>query len=40
MELSFDELETFGRLRKSRKLGPVGMFKKLTHIWTDILTPH
>lgn len=36
MGLTFDELETFGKLRKSKKLGPVSMFKKLRNVWTNL----
>lgn len=36
MGLTFDEIETFGKLRKSRKLGPVGVFKKVRHLWTHL----
>ncbi|TVY65710.1 Glutamine-dependent NAD(+) synthetase, partial [Lachnellula suecica] len=33
MGMTYDELTTFGRLRKVNKLGPYGMFEKLVHEW-------
>ncbi|KAF8866592.1 putative glutamine dependent NAD+ synthetase [Acephala macrosclerotiorum] len=33
MGMTYDELTTFGRLRKVNKLGPFGMFQKLVHEW-------
>lgn len=36
MELTFDELETFAKLRKVQKLGPVSLYKKLRYLWNDI----
>lgn len=30
---TYDELTTFGRLRKVNKLGPYGMFQRLVHDW-------
>lgn len=38
MGLTFDELETFGKLRKIEKLGPVSLFRKLKNLWNH-LTP-
>jgi hypothetical protein len=31
--MDFDDLETFGKLRKINKLGPVGMFRRLLPMW-------
>lgn len=33
MGMTYDELTTFGRLRKVHKLGPYGMFQRLVHDW-------
>lgn len=33
MGMTYDELTTFGRLRKVNKLGPFGMFQRLVHEW-------
>uniref|UniRef100_A0A093VFF4 Glutamine-dependent NAD(+) synthetase n=1 Tax=Talaromyces marneffei PM1 TaxID=1077442 RepID=A0A093VFF4_TALMA len=33
MGMTYDELTTFGRLRKVYKLGPYGMFQRLVHEW-------
>ncbi|KAI9870352.1 MAG: glutamine-dependent NAD(+) synthetase, partial [Pleopsidium flavum] len=33
MGMTYDELTTFGRLRKVHKLGPFGMFQRLAHEW-------
>ncbi|MCJ1309239.1 glutamine-dependent NAD(+) synthetase [Agyrium rufum] len=33
MGMTYDELTTFGRLRKVNKLGPYGMFQRLVHEW-------
>lgn len=33
MGMTYDELTTFGRLRKNNKLGPYGMFQRLVHEW-------
>lgn len=33
MGMTYDELTTFGRLRKVDKLGPYGMFQRLVHEW-------
>lgn len=38
MGMTYDELGWFGRLRKISRLGPVGMFQKLVHVW-DNLSP-
>ncbi|KAL1961584.1 hypothetical protein VTN77DRAFT_1436 [Rasamsonia byssochlamydoides] len=35
MGMTYDELTTFGRLRKVHKLGPYGMFQRLVHEWGD-----
>lgn len=35
MGMTYDELTTFGRLRKVNKLGPFGMFQKLVHEWGE-----
>lgn len=35
MGMSYDELTTFGRLRKNNKLGPYGMFQRLVHEWGE-----
>ncbi|KAG0649802.1 Glutamine-dependent NAD(+) synthetase [Hyphodiscus hymeniophilus] len=34
MGMTYDELTTFGRLRKYNKLGPYGMFQRLMHDWS------
>lgn len=36
MGLNFDELETFGKLRKIQRLGPFGMFRRLLSVWTHL----
>lgn len=36
MGMTYEELSLFGRLRKCECLGPVSMFWKLSHLWTDI----
>lgn len=33
MGLTYDEITTFGRLRKERMLGAFGIFKRLAHEW-------
>lgn len=38
MGMTYAELQTFGKLRKVEKQGPVSMFRRLTTIWTH-LTP-
>lgn len=35
MGMTYDELTTFGRLRKVNKLGPYGMFQRLVHEWGE-----
>ncbi|CZR50947.1 related to QNS1-glutamine-dependent NAD Synthetase [Phialocephala subalpina] len=35
MGMTYDELTTFGRLRKVNKLGPFGMFQNLVHQWGE-----
>ena len=35
MGMTYDELSTFGKLRKENKLGPLGMFQRLVHEWKD-----
>ncbi|KAI5299701.1 glutamine-dependent NAD(+) synthetase, partial [Ascosphaera atra] len=40
MGMTYDELTTFGRLRKVNKLGPYGVFQRLVHDWSaDRLHP-
>jgi NAD+ synthase (glutamine-hydrolysing) len=39
MGMTYDELSTFGRLRKVNKLGPWGMWERLTHDWKDKMGP-
>ncbi|KAF1347440.1 NAD synthetase 1 [Lizonia empirigonia] len=39
MSMSYAELSVFGRLRKSQKLGPYGMFQRLVHEWKDLHEP-
>ncbi|KAJ1927382.1 glutamine-dependent NAD(+) synthetase [Tieghemiomyces parasiticus] len=39
MGMSYDELSTFGRLRKVARCGPVAMFGKLVHEWGPRLAP-
>lgn len=36
MGLTFDQLETLGKLRKLNRLGPFGMFQRLLTIWNHI----
>jgi NAD+ synthase (glutamine-hydrolysing) len=36
MGLNFDELETFGKLRKIHRLGPVSMFRRLLPMWKHL----
>lgn len=33
MGMTYDELTTFGRLRKERKMGPLSMWQHLLHVW-------
>jgi NAD+ synthase (glutamine-hydrolysing) len=39
MGMTYDELGIFGRLRKVHKLGPWGMWERLTHEWRDKMSP-
>lgn len=39
MGMTYDELTTFGRLRKGHKAGPVAMFTRLVRDWGDRCTP-
>lgn len=39
MGFTYDELTTFGRLRKVNKLGPYGMFQRLVHEWGEHRRP-
>lgn len=39
MGMTYQELSVFGRLRKVHKLGPYGMWTRLTSEWQDSLTP-
>jgi len=39
MGMTYDELSTFGRLRKVEKCGPYSMFTKLIHEWGSMLSP-
>lgn len=39
MGMTYDELSTFGRLRKVEKCGPYSMFTKLVHEWGTFLSP-
>ncbi|KAI9883270.1 MAG: glutamine-dependent NAD(+) synthetase [Watsoniomyces obsoletus] len=39
MGITYDELSTFGRLRKVERLGPWGQFTHLLHVWSDTLSP-
>lgn len=36
MEMDFDDLETFGKLRKNERLGPLGMFRRLLPMWPNL----
>ena len=36
--MTYDELSTFGRLRKIQRCGPYSMFTKLIHMWKDLYT--
>jgi NAD+ synthase (glutamine-hydrolysing) len=38
MGMTYDELSTFGRLRKMARTGPYSMFRKLLVVWSH-LTP-
>ena len=33
MGMTYEELSTFGRLRKNQRCGPYSMFTKLLHMW-------
>ena len=37
--MTYDELSTFGRLRKISRCGPYSMFCKLVHTWRNTYTP-
>jgi len=39
MGVTYAELSTFGILRKNHLLGPVAMFSKLLHVWSDRFSP-
>ncbi|KAI4177395.1 MAG: hypothetical protein LQ343_000375 [Gyalolechia ehrenbergii] len=39
MGMTYDELTTFGRLRKVHKLGPYGVFQRLSHEWSKERIP-
>ncbi|KIY45029.1 glutamine-dependent NAD(+) synthetase with GAT domain-containing protein [Fistulina hepatica ATCC 64428] len=39
MGMTYDELSTFGRLRKVEKCGPYSTFTKLVHEWGSFLSP-
>jgi len=39
MEMTYDELSIFGKLRKIEKCGPFSMFSKLVHEWGSELRP-
>ena len=39
MGMTYEELSTFGRLRKMRGCGPYSMFCKLLHTWKDKCSP-
>lgn len=39
MGCTYAELSAYGILRKNELLGPVGMFQKLLHTWSDRLSP-
>ena len=36
MGMTYDELSTFGRLRKNKMCGPYEMFTKLLHMWSHL----
>lgn len=38
MGMTYAELSEFGKLRKEAKLGPFGMFMRLSHLWRDKLS--
>src|SRR5436305_1360461 len=39
MEMTYDELSIFGKLRKLEKRDPFSMFSKLVHEWSSELRP-
>lgn len=39
MGMTYDELSTYGRLRKIQKCGPYSMFIKLVQEWGGLLSP-
>lgn len=39
MGFTYDELSVLGKLRKTHKLGPWGVFNKLLHEWGDRMSP-
>lgn len=39
MGMTYNELSTFGRLRKQNKCGPYSMFCKLVNVWGPQTTP-
>lgn len=39
MGMTYEELSTYGKLRKVEGCGPYSMFCKLIHTWSDKFTP-
>lgn len=39
MRMTYEELSTFGRLRKIQQCGPYSMFCKLIHLWRERYSP-
>ncbi|KAI9731897.1 MAG: glutamine-dependent NAD(+) synthetase [Cirrosporium novae-zelandiae] len=39
MGMTYQELDIFGRLRKVAKLGPWGMYERLSHEWSGMFSP-
>ncbi|KAJ3168629.1 glutamine-dependent NAD(+) synthetase [Geranomyces variabilis] len=39
MKMTYEELSIYGTLRKVAKCGPFGMFSKLIHQWSGLLSP-
>lgn len=39
MGMTYEELSTYGKLRKIEGCGPYSMFCKLIHLWSDRCTP-
>lgn len=39
MGMTYDELSTYGKLRKVECCGPYSMFGKLVHLWSDRCAP-